>query len=58
VTTQQVQACVLAGAHTVREVGERCGAGTGCGSCVKKLRRLLDQSEPQATAMQRLPNSA
>lgn len=30
------------GARTVQEIGQRCGAGTGCGGCVDELRdRLL-----------------
>jgi bacterioferritin-associated ferredoxin len=30
------------GARTVQEIGQRCGAGTGCGACVEELRdRLL-----------------
>jgi bacterioferritin-associated ferredoxin len=30
------------GARTVQEIGQRCGAGTGCGGCLEELRdRLL-----------------
>jgi bacterioferritin-associated ferredoxin len=37
VTEAQVRACVDAGASTAEEVGQRCGAGTGCGSCLDRL---------------------
>lgn len=33
VTDTQVRSCIAAGARTVEDVGEACGAGTGCGSC-------------------------
>jgi len=29
------------GAHTVEEIGRRCGAGTGCGMCVGELHERL-----------------
>jgi bacterioferritin-associated ferredoxin len=29
------------GARSVQEIGERCGAGTGCGVCVDELRDRL-----------------
>ncbi len=29
------------GARTLQEIGERCGAGTGCGACVEELRDRL-----------------
>ena len=31
------------GARSVEEIGERCGAGTGCGSCRGELRERLAQ---------------
>lgn len=31
------------GARTVEEIGQRCGAGTGCGACVDELRDRLAQ---------------
>ncbi|HET6501292.1 MAG TPA: (2Fe-2S)-binding protein [Amycolatopsis sp.] len=42
VTEGQVRACIEAGAGTAEEIGERCGAGTGCGSCLDRLDVLLD----------------
>jgi bacterioferritin-associated ferredoxin len=29
------------GARSVQEIGQRCGAGTGCGACVDELRERL-----------------
>ena len=29
------------GARSVDEIGQRCGAGTGCGACVDELRERL-----------------
>jgi bacterioferritin-associated ferredoxin len=34
VTETELQACIAGGARTVEEVGDACGAGTGCGGCV------------------------
>ena len=34
VTDTEIQSCIADGARTVEEVGDACGAGTGCGSCV------------------------
>lgn len=31
------------GAHTVEEIGERCGAGTCCHACHPELERLLSE---------------
>jgi bacterioferritin-associated ferredoxin len=33
----EVQSCVASGARTVEEVGDACGAGTGCGSCHDRI---------------------
>lgn len=41
VTENEVNAEVALGARSVAEIGERCGAGTGCGMCHEKLRALL-----------------
>lgn len=41
VTEAEVRGCVAAGARTVREIGERCEAGTCCGSCLERIGALL-----------------
>jgi bacterioferritin-associated ferredoxin len=43
VTDCQVRACIAAGADTVEEIGERCQAGTGCGSCLDGLDIMLEE---------------
>jgi bacterioferritin-associated ferredoxin len=38
---RDIDAAIDDGARTVTEIGERCGAGTGCGTCVSELRERL-----------------
>jgi bacterioferritin-associated ferredoxin len=38
---RDVDAVIDEGARTVEEIGRRCGAGTGCGTCVEELRDRL-----------------
>jgi bacterioferritin-associated ferredoxin len=38
---RDVDAIIEDGARTVEDIGRRCGAGTGCGSCVDELRDRL-----------------
>ena len=40
---QDVLACIRAGASTVDEVGRRCEAGTGCGSCRGGIEAIIDR---------------
>lgn len=44
VTRDEFDAFVADGARTLAAVGERCGAGTGCGSCVERLTCLLREA--------------
>jgi bacterioferritin-associated ferredoxin len=37
VTDVEVRSCIARGAGTVAEVGDACGAGTGCGSCHERI---------------------
>ena len=41
VTDREIRASIEAGARDVPAIGERCGAGTGCGGCHLELRRML-----------------
>ncbi|MGH9269481.1 MAG: (2Fe-2S)-binding protein [Acidimicrobiales bacterium] len=41
VTDRSIRAAIEAGAGDVDEIGEGCGAGTGCGGCHLALRQLL-----------------
>ncbi|MGE5181114.1 MAG: bacterioferritin-associated ferredoxin [Acidobacteriota bacterium] len=38
---RDVDAIIDEGARSVEDIGRRCGAGTGCGSCVEELRDRL-----------------
>jgi bacterioferritin-associated ferredoxin len=38
---RDLEAVIDDGARTVQEIGQRCGAGTGCGACVEELRDRL-----------------
>jgi bacterioferritin-associated ferredoxin len=40
---RDVDAVIDEGARSVEDIGRRCGAGTGCGSCVEDLRDRLTQ---------------
>lgn len=46
VSEAQVRACVEAGARTAEEIGDRSGAGTGCGSCLDRLDVVIDERRP------------
>jgi bacterioferritin-associated ferredoxin len=41
VTRTELDEVVADGATSVDAVGERCGAGTGCGTCVERLACLI-----------------
>lgn len=43
VEERDVVATIRAGARTVDDVGERCDAGTGCGSCRGGIELLIQQ---------------
>ncbi len=43
VEEREVVSAIRAGARTVEEVGERCEAGTGCGSCRGAIAVLLQE---------------
>lgn len=40
-TESEVRDCVHHGARSVDDIGDACGAGTGCGSCRERLGVLL-----------------
>jgi bacterioferritin-associated ferredoxin len=50
VSEAQVHACIEAGAGTVEEIGERCDAGTGCGSCLDRLDAMIENLTPGGCA--------
>jgi bacterioferritin-associated ferredoxin len=44
VTDRTIKAAIAAGAHTVDDIAERCGAGSRCGGCWPTLDELLEQA--------------
>ncbi|MCH5642208.1 MULTISPECIES: bacterioferritin-associated ferredoxin [unclassified Gordonia (in: high G+C Gram-positive bacteria)] len=43
VTVDEVHQHVDDGAITADAIGERCGAGEGCGTCIDKLNAILGE---------------
>lgn len=39
---KDVKAAIADGARTVDEVGDMCGAGTGCGACRPMIHEMLE----------------
>lgn len=54
VTEDEVRDAVADGASTTEEIAARCGAGTGCGTCVGKLCALIERS-PEEGALASAP---
>jgi bacterioferritin-associated ferredoxin len=46
VTASEVTEVVWAGATTEEAVGEACGAGTGCGSCLDRICAIITCVDP------------
>ena len=44
ITEEEIQDEISAGAATEEEIGERCGAGTSCGTCVERLGCLIEEA--------------
>jgi bacterioferritin-associated ferredoxin len=47
VTRNEVSAVIAAGARTEEEIGDRCLAGTGCGSCADRICDMLSAVDPE-----------
>lgn len=41
VTHREIQEAVADGAQTLEEVGDRCGAGRGCGGCLEAVCEIM-----------------
>ena len=50
VSDRTIRALVKDGATTVEAIGQKCGAGTGCGGCRRQIAALI-ASELQGTAV-------
>jgi bacterioferritin-associated ferredoxin len=48
VSERELVATITAGATTVKEVGRKCGAGTGCGACKPLIRECLSRCRAAA----------
>ncbi|MGH3328078.1 MAG: (2Fe-2S)-binding protein [Streptomycetales bacterium] len=56
VTERDIRREVAAGARSVEEIGDRCRAGTGCGSCVDRVCALLSEAPEHAMiALETIP---
>ena len=45
----EVRTAIEYGARSEETVGEACGAGTGCGSCIDRIRDLIDEQAASDT---------
>ena len=54
VRERDVRAAIRCGARTEESVGDACGAGTGCGSCLDRICELIVEETPDT----RLPFAA
>jgi bacterioferritin-associated ferredoxin len=48
VSERELAETIAAGAATIKEVGRRCGAGTGCGACKPLIRDCLSRCRAAA----------
>ena len=44
----ELRGAIQAGARTEEAIGDACGAGTGCGTCLDRVCELIDQESPAA----------
>jgi bacterioferritin-associated ferredoxin len=54
ITEEEIQDEISAGASTEEELGERCGAGTSCGTCVERLGCLIEEARRRPCVEQTL----
>jgi bacterioferritin-associated ferredoxin len=45
----EVRAVILRGARTEEAVGDACGAGTNCGSCLDRICDMIDEHDTPVT---------
>lgn len=43
VTDGQVKEAIHSGATSIDDVGDACGAGTGCGACHEQIQDMIDR---------------
>jgi bacterioferritin-associated ferredoxin len=44
-----IRAVIRHGAHSEDAVGDACGAGTGCGTCLTRINELIEAETPSDT---------
>jgi bacterioferritin-associated ferredoxin len=44
VRDRELDAAIAEGAETIEQVGEQCGAGTGCGACIPEIEERLESA--------------
>jgi bacterioferritin-associated ferredoxin len=49
VREREVRKAIRRGARTEESVGDTCGAGTGCGSCLDRICDLIEEEAPKDT---------
>jgi bacterioferritin-associated ferredoxin len=47
-----VRTAIRCGARTEETVGDACGAGTGCGTCLERISALIDEEAVTDTLAQ------
>jgi bacterioferritin-associated ferredoxin len=52
VSEREVRHLVRCGLRTEESVGEACGAGTGCGTCLDRISELIAEESPADTLAQ------
>jgi bacterioferritin-associated ferredoxin len=54
-TDTDVKSAIAAGARTVEDVGDACGAGTGCGACRPMIHEMLQSRAGADCPAPRIP---
>ena len=44
VRDRELDAAIAEGAESVEQIGEQCGAGTGCGACIPEIEDRLERA--------------
>jgi bacterioferritin-associated ferredoxin len=53
VTEREIRSHIVSGARTEDEIGLRCRAGTGCGTCLDRICDLLEEAGPETAVAAR-----
>jgi bacterioferritin-associated ferredoxin len=48
VRERELRTAIRCGARCEETVGDACGAGTGCGSCLDRIRDLIEEENPSS----------